>query len=148
MTDLSCLDLRYHRQRALITTGRNGIVVGWGRTVSMIGQLSNTLKELCIPVVAQQDCQNNFVSERSIVTRNMFCGGVITGGKDTCQGDSGGGYLFHDASSDKWFLGGIVSWGSRLGCGLPGKYGVYVKVSEFLPWIYNNLTWRNKRWIL
>ena len=126
----------------MISPGRNGIVVGWGRVVSsqFFGRLADILKELCIPVVDTNICNRAFRSEGSSVTRNMFCGGVASGGKDTCQGDSGGGYVFHDSSNDKWFLGGVVSWGSSFGCGLKNKYGVYVKVSEFVPWIHNNLS--------
>ena len=120
---------------------QNGIVVGWGRTISGIdqGKMSDILKEVCVPVVRQQTCQAAFVSEGYTVTPRMLCAGPDSGGKDACQGDSGGGYVFYDVTSKKWFVGGVVSWGSINGCGLKDKFGVYVRVSKFMGWFYNNL---------
>jgi len=58
----------------------------------------------------------------------MICAGAT--GQDACQGDSGGPLLFY---SERFLLGGIVSWGE--GCGKPNKPGVYVRVSAFQDWI-------------
>lgn len=65
----------------------------------------------------------------------MLCVGEIFGGKDFCYGDFGGGFVFFDIIIRKWVLGGVVSWGSSMGCGLCNKYGVYVCVFEFVFWI-------------
>lgn len=48
-------------------------------------------------------------------------------GKDICQGDSGGPMVCLNSGTVKLF--GVVSWGN--GCGQPGQYGVYAKVSAF-----------------
>lgn len=120
------------------------MAVGWGKTsgrdaLAKTGGLANTLKEACLPVVTEAVCSQSFLDEGYIVTANMLCAGHASGGKDICQGDSGGGFVFFDNQKKKWVLGGIVSWGSSQGCGLPNKYGVYVKVTNFIGWIRRNL---------
>ena len=49
-------------------------------------------------------------------------------------GDSGGPIVCED-SKDIWKVHGITSFGE--GCGDKGKMGVYVKIQNFLPWIYH-----------
>ena len=53
----------------------------------------------------------------------------VSGGKDSCQADSGGP-LF---TRNPFTLVGIVSWGE--GCGDPGYPGVYTRVSEYIDFI-------------
>ena len=60
----------------------------------------------------------------------MLCAGYKSGGKDSCQGDSGGG-LVCDGK-----LTGVVSYGT--GCALPGYAGVYMEVSYYADWIEEN----------
>lgn len=124
-------------QKSLFMRGKFGRVVGWGYRVSQdsIGQFANILKEICIPTIGNDKCQAAFKDEGYIVTPKMLCAGQVQGGKDSCHGDSGGGFVSMDPVSGKWVLGGVVSWGSSLGCGLRNKYGVYVRVTEFIPWI-------------
>ncbi|NXU75169.1 FA9 factor, partial [Oreotrochilus melanogaster] len=62
---------------------------------------------------------------------NMFCAGFAAGGRDTCEGDSGGPYTTEIEGT--WFLTGITSWGEK--CATPGKYGIYTRVSKYLRWI-------------
>lgn len=131
----------YGRQKRLFAPRTFGRAVGWGYKVSKdsFGQFANTLKEICIPTVSNDRCQAAFKDEGYIVTSGMLCAGEILGGKDSCHGDSGGGFVFVDPQTKKWVLGGVVSWGSSMGCGLRNKYGVYVRVTEFLPWINMNM---------
>ena len=53
------------------------------------------------------------------------------------QGDSGGPLMLHDDVSDLWFVAGIVSFG--VGCGRPGRPGIYTKVLPYMGWIGNNM---------
>lgn len=123
--------------KSLFMPRKFGRVVGWGYRVSQdsVGQFANVLKEICIPTIGNDRCKAAFQDEGYIVTRKMLCAGQVQGGKDSCHGDSGGGFVSMDPLSGKWVLGGVVSWGSSLGCGLRNKYGVYVRVTEFIPWI-------------
>ena len=131
------------RQKSLFMRGKFGRVVGWGYRVSQdsIGQFANILKEICIPTIGNDKCQAAFKDEGYIVTPKMLCAGQVQGGKDSCHGDSGGGFVSMDPASGKWVLGGVVSWGSSLGCGLRNKVGVYVRVTEFIPWINRYMSW-------
>jgi len=59
-----------------------------------------------------------------------------TGGRGSCNGDSGGGLFLGDANNhnDDRAVVGIVSFGLAAGC----EYGypvVYTRVTQFLPWL-------------
>lgn len=41
--------------------------------------------------------------------------------------------MVYQTSTGKWIIVGIVSYG--IGCALPGKPGVYTRVTSHLPWI-------------
>lgn len=50
------------------------------------------------------------------------------------QGDSGGPLLCpFDRHKDRWFVGGIVSWGIK--CAHPHLPGVYANVPKYVSWI-------------
>jgi secreted trypsin-like serine protease len=81
-----------------------------------------------------------------MITDDMLCTGLgephypdisITGdpGEGTvpspCHGDSGGPLITGTGSSAR--LAGVVSW--AWGCGFPGQYAVYGKVSYVADWI-------------
>ncbi|XP_074955509.1 coagulation factor X-like [Phalacrocorax aristotelis] len=107
--------------------GRIGMVSGWGATHNR-GSTLRFLMKVRLPIVNMETCQR---STDRLVTDNMFCAGYGTEAADACKGDSGGPFTvsYHNT----WFLLGIVSWGE--GCAERGKYGVYTKVSNYIPWI-------------
>ncbi|NXG69912.1 FA7 factor, partial [Baryphthengus martii] len=107
--------------------GRVGMVSGWGATHQR-GSTLRFLMKVRLPIVSMETCQR---STDRLVTDNMFCAGYGTQAADACKGDSGGPFAvsYHNT----WFLLGIVSWGE--GCAEKGKYGVYTRVSNYLPWI-------------
>ncbi|XP_054145421.1 coagulation factor IX [Melozone crissalis] len=104
-----------------------GTVSGWGR-VLFRGRTATTLQVLRVPFVDRPTCLK---STSTSILQNMFCAGFPSGGRDTCEGDSGGPYTTEIEGT--WFLTGITSWGEE--CALPGKYGIYTRVSKYVKWI-------------
>jgi len=86
------------------------------------------LRKVDLPLQSAALCSSVLGSD---FTGNMLCGGVQQGGLDACQGDSGGPLV--TSSGPGRVQIGIVSWG--LGCALPGKPGVYTRISRYLDWI-------------
>ncbi|KAM4787455.1 plasminogen-like isoform 3-T3 [Cyanocitta cristata] len=103
-------------------------VTGWGDTKGTRGD--GYLKETGFPVIENKICNRpEFLNGR--VNNHELCAGNIHGGTDTCQGDSGGPLVCLDQG--KFVQHGVTSWG--LGCAQPMKPGVYVRVSNYIPWI-------------
>ncbi|XP_005353767.1 mannan-binding lectin serine protease 2 isoform X1 [Microtus ochrogaster] len=122
---------------SLMRTDTIGTVAGWGLTQK--GFLARNLMFVDIPIVDHQKCTSAYAKKLypgGRVTANMLCAGLQTGGKDSCRGDSGGALVFLDNETQRWFVGGIVSWGS-INCGEADQYGVYTKVINYISWIQN-----------
>ncbi|XP_050163763.1 coagulation factor IX-like isoform X1 [Myiozetetes cayanensis] len=107
--------------------GRPGVVSGWGATHAR-GSTLRFLMKVRLPLVSLERCQR---AMDRLVTDNMLCAGHGTAAADACKGDSGG--PFTASHHNTWFLLGIVSWGE--GCAQQGKYGVYTRVANYIPWI-------------
>ncbi|XP_078732467.1 venom prothrombin activator vestarin-D1-like [Lampetra fluviatilis] len=131
-----CLPSTSLSEHQLLVPGIHGLVSGWGRLGEGAARAS-VLQAVSVPFVPHAECVRAL---GSAVTRNMFCAGrsgdhdgAGGGGRlgDACGGDSGGPHA--TLYGDTFFLTGIVSWGD--GCARSGKYGVYTKVSRFVPWI-------------
>ena len=116
--------------------GASATVVGWGVTevnssYGPVGSVTEKLREVSLPVVSNQDCNNVLGG----ITPFMFCAGLVEGGKDSCAGDSGGPLMVQ--ASGGWQQAGIVSFGD--GCAKPGRFGVYTRVAMFTGWINNTI---------
>jgi secreted trypsin-like serine protease len=92
------------------------------------------LMEVELPLVPTEECRATY-GKRATIDDRTLCAGLPGGGKDSCNGDSGGPMVIH-ASRGSWVQTGIVSWGA--GCGLKGFPGVYTRVSAFADWIRLN----------
>jgi secreted trypsin-like serine protease len=71
----------------------------------------------------------------------MLCAGEE--GKDSCQGDSGGGLLVYDAVGGdggvaSYRVAGVVSFG--IGCALAQYPGVYTKVENYRDWVQQTIS--------
>ncbi|XP_053151049.1 plasminogen isoform X2 [Hemicordylus capensis] len=103
-------------------------VTGWGDTKGTGG--AGFLKETGFPVIENKVC-NRPEHLNGRVRNTELCAGNIDGVSDSCQGDSGGPLVCEEQG--KYILQGVTSWG--LGCAQPMKPGVYVRVSQYIPWI-------------
>ena len=113
----------------LVAAGVDATVVGWGLT-SDGGEASDVLRQVTVPIVAQETCQAAY--GEAAITANMLCAGPEEGGKDSCQGDSGGPLVaLH--SDGAWRQVGVVSFGQ--GCAEAGFPGVYARVPAAFDWI-------------
>jgi len=135
--DVAVLELAKEVSLEAVTLGSTEVaeekstVIGWGY-VKEGGPASPQLREVEVPVVSNTVCSDAYASDSVAITSNMLCAGLGEGGKDSCQGDSGGALLVKSAGG-KWAQAGVVSFG--IGCARPKKYGVYTRVSKYVPWI-------------
>jgi V8-like Glu-specific endopeptidase len=104
-------------------------VAGWGATVEQ-GAPVQKLRYVEVPVAAQGTCRIAYADETTKVTDKMFC--ASAGGKDSCQGDSGGGVLLGKRENASQVVG-IVSFGK--GCARADYPGVYTRAGDLVTWI-------------
>ena len=108
------------------STGNKGVA---SRAVTVdIHGFPALLRKVDLPLQSAALCSSLLGND---FTGNMLCAGVQQGGLDSCQGDSGGPLVSSSGSGRVQV--GVVSWG--LGCALPGKPGVYTRISRYLDWI-------------
>lgn len=104
-------------------------ISGWGNTGDAYPRV---LQEAKIPLLSRGVCTHPNVYGNKL-TNQMICAGMLEGGIDTCDGDSGGPLQCENKDTGIWKLWGITSWG--YGCAEPNAPGVYAKVTEYLDWI-------------
>jgi len=115
--------------------GSTVFVTGWGDTREN-GQDSETLKQVAVPLQSNAKCVTAYKGK--IHEETQFCAGFDNGGKDACNGDSGGPIVFQDKTSGIWKQIGIVSTGT--GCARPKLFGIYSKMPAFMDFIKQYVT--------
>ncbi|XP_069989202.1 uncharacterized protein [Penaeus vannamei] len=113
-----------------IPFGGKAVASGWG-ALSFEGSSPDVLQEVELDIITINECQQK--ESLPPDTNSVVC--ALTLYKDTCQGDSGGP-LVAKLCDGTWAQIGIVSYGFQ--CAVPGKPGVYTRVSAFASWISNN----------
>ncbi|MBZ3875317.1 Ovochymase-2, partial [Sciurus carolinensis] len=119
---------------------------GWGR-LTEDGILSQVLQEVNLPILSQKECVAALLTLRKPFNGKTFlCTGSPDGGRDACQGDSGGSLMCRNKKG-AWTLAGVTSWG--LGCGRgwrnngqrneQGSPGIFTDLSKVLPWIHAHI---------
>ncbi|KAL1461560.1 hypothetical protein WDU94_013445 [Cyamophila willieti] len=109
-------------------------VAGWGSTVFR-GPTSPLLRHVQISVVANPTCRDIFQNYGATINDDILCAGVLSGGKDSCGGDSGGPLML--PIDTKYYIIGVVSYGKK--CAEVGFPGVYTRVTNYIDWISNNI---------
>ena len=128
---------------------------GWGRTRKG-GKTSDVLNEVAVKLIEKERC-SAYEGYANQLTDNMLCAGYEEGGRDACNGDSGGPLACKlvrndvgkkskknkkskkkkkksdDGPDETWVLYGITSWGA--GCARARAPGVYVRVTNMVEWI-------------
>ncbi|KAL6097858.1 tmprss7 [Pungitius sinensis] len=117
-----------------VTDRHRCVVTGWGYRHEDDKVLPSVLQKADVSIVSQTDCKKSL----GPVSSRMLCAGVPSGERDACRGDSGGPLSCQAPGGGRWFLIGIVSWGS--GCGRPNLPGVYTRVNKFTSWIYSHIS--------
>ncbi|XP_017158915.1 prostasin-like, partial [Poecilia reticulata] len=73
---------------SIFSSGVDSWITGWGNIGSGVPLPSpQNLMEVEVPVVGNSQCKCSYGD--SAITDNMMCAGLLEGGKDSCQGDSG-----------------------------------------------------------
>ncbi|CAG0909880.1 unnamed protein product, partial [Cyprideis torosa] len=116
-------------------SGEYALVAGWGVSKTdatsgepVAGSFSNFLQQAELQIVDNQACQQT-LSYR--LSDSMLCAGYPPGGRDSCSGDSGGPLIVQRDGVPHQV--GLVSFGD--GCGKPGRFGVYSRLSVVAAWI-------------
>lgn len=125
-----CLPPKSHSYR----DGTPAFVSGWGYT-KYRGTLPNTLHIVGVPLINKSKCQQMYDKARIMrrISDNVICAGYEEGGKDSCEGDSGGPLMLRLPGQQSWTLIGLVSNGVR--CAEPNLPGIYTRVSRYMDWI-------------
>lgn len=113
------------------------MVIGWGKRKPYSRFGADILHEAQVEIIPQHRCVAAYYGTHPI-TGKMMCAGSGSGrlgNGDTCEGDSGGPLMCQTEEDGAWNVVGITSFGDS--CGKRNKYGVYTRVSVFLPWIKN-----------
>lgn len=105
------------------------ISAGWGTLFHGSNESPPYLYGVDINIIPQNVCSLSY-SNNYDFGPGVICAGLMSGGKDSCQGDSGGGLICEDR------LAGIVSWGFK--CALPNYPGIYTNVYRYKDWIDKN----------
>ena len=119
----------------LAPAGRDVTVAGWGATIEG-GVPADMLQEVTVQVTDMDKCRQVYRKLAGVDIRpGILCAGFDEGGKDACQGDSGGGLLVQDPVSGRWTQVGIVSAG--IGCARREVPGLYTRLDKYINWINN-----------
>jgi trypsin len=122
-------------ERASWKPGMPVTEAGFGTTSETSPSKPVALREVTVPIVPDAECaidypndpQSTLDHDGEFDARVMVCAGMPEGGKDTCEGDSGGP-LFATVGDDESRVIGTTSTGN--GCARPGFPGISARVAD------------------
>jgi len=112
--------------------GVNLVVTGWGKPSDAASGISSELRKVTVPGITTAACAAVY---GSIISDDILCVDT-TGGKGSCNGDSGGPLSFVTAAG-VYNQVGVVSFGASAGCekGFPAGFS---RVSSYTQWLTDN----------
>lgn len=115
--------------------GSTCYIAGWGVTDVNTAVKAENLQEVEVNIISHETCTSEEsygqLPDFTLFEESQFCAGHMEGGKDACNGDSGGPLMCIEGG--KPVLQGMVSFGK--GCAEQNFPGVYTKMSAFTDWI-------------
>lgn len=113
---------------------RSGVLAGWGWGALLTP--AGSLKHLVVPLASQSACEAQYKNDphTPTVDDNMFCTEPTKYGENVCFGDAGGALVVTDAESGDVYAAGILSYDKACST---RKFGVYMKLTSYLPWIHS-----------
>jgi len=92
------------------------------------------MQEVDLPIINNTMCESMYRDAGYVehIPEIFICAGYAVGGKDSCEGDSGGPMVVQ-REDGRFMLSGVISWG--IGCAEKNQPGVYTRISEFKDWI-------------
>ena len=112
-------------ERALWEPGRMMTIAGFGLTSQNASSPPPAMQYTQVPVTTDAYCAHAYQGSFDATTE--VCAGYPQGGKDACNGDSGGP-LLAGVPGGGTVLVGATSYGN--GCAQPGQPGVYARLAE------------------
>ncbi|XP_042339817.1 proproteinase E-like [Plectropomus leopardus] len=109
-------------------------ITGWGRVYSD-GPIASKLQQALLPVVGHSVCSSSDWWGGTVKPTMICAGGDIRSG---CHGDSGGP-LNCKGSDGRWYVQGVTSFVSSLGCNTPNRPTVFTRTSSFTKWISDTM---------
>ncbi|KAM3619297.1 uncharacterized protein V6R79_005753 [Siganus canaliculatus] len=109
-------------------------ISGWGRLYTG-GPIASKLQQALLPVVGHSTCT---LSDwwGTYVKTTMICAGGDT--RSGCNGDSGGPLNCY-GSDGRWYVQGVTSFVSSMGCNTIQKPTVFTRTSSFTQWISDTM---------
>lgn len=108
----------------------NAVAIGWGNTSATVNKFPKTLQQVSLPIISNALCSKSMEG----IEGGMLCAGFAEGGKDTCEGDSGGPLMVWEDARKIWRQAGLTSFGEAA-CGALGFYGVYTRLDMYKTFI-------------
>jgi trypsin len=101
-------------------------ISGWGTASETASDTENTLRAATVEVIPDSTCGSSSIYGSDFDSTTMVCAGFLSGGIDTCYGDSGGP-LEAPVQGGGYRLVGLTGWGD--GCAEANAPGVYTRVA-------------------
>jgi trypsin len=114
-------------QDVAIQNGVTTRVAGFGQISPVNAATPDVLQSVEVTYIEGTDCEHQYYPLQ--IQPDMYCAGFATGGKDSCNGDSGGPSYVVDPVTQQTIQIGIVSWG--ISCAKEGKIHLIPRLHFF-----------------